>query len=198
MKKLVFILPLVLFVILIGFFIVGLERDPRFIPSPFIGKPAPEFSLPHLQNEDQLITQADLEGEVSLVNFWATWCPTCRGEHDVLVEVARSNKNLAIYGIDYKDEKEDALSWLQQLGNPYRAVAFDQKGVTGLDWGVYGTPETFILDAQGIIRYKHVGAISWQDWKQILEPIVIELQTEQWNTQEVATAEIQYQEENSE
>ncbi|MFK8068186.1 MAG: DsbE family thiol:disulfide interchange protein [Gammaproteobacteria bacterium] len=177
MKKLIYILPLILFAVLIGFFIIGLERDPRLIPSPFIGKSAPEFSLPRLLNADQLITQAELKGEVMLVNFWATWCPTCKGEHDVLMEVARSNKELAIYGIDYKDKKEDALSWLKQLGNPYRAVAFDQEGVTGIDWGVYGTPETFILDEQGIIHYKHVGAISWQDWKQILEPIVLELQS---------------------
>lgn len=175
MKKLIYILPLILFFILIGFFIVGLDKDPRLIPSPFIGKPAPDFSLPRLKNEDQIFTQADLKGEVTLVNFWATWCPTCRGEHEVLMEIARLNNKLAIVGIDYKDQKDDALSWLEQLGDPYRAIAFDQKGTVGIDWGVYGTPETFVLDRKGIIRYKHVGAISWQDWKQTLEPIVQEL-----------------------
>lgn len=174
MKKLIFILPLVLFLVLVGFFIVGLERDPRLIPSPFIDKPAPDFSLPRLIQENQQLTKADMKDEVALVNFWATWCPTCRGEHEVLMKIAKNN-DIAIYGIDYKDDRTDALKWVKQLGNPYRAIAVDQAGSTGIDWGVYGTPETFVVDKEGVIRYKHVGAITWQDWKEHLEPVVNKL-----------------------
>jgi len=177
MKKLIFILPLVLFLVLIGFFIAGLDHDSRLLPSTFIDKPAPGFSLPRLIKDDQRLSQDDLKGEVSLVNFWATWCPTCKGEHEVLMEIVKKN-GIAIYGIDYKDERVAALKWVNQLGNPYRAIATDKKGNTGIDWGVYGTPETFVLDKEGIIRYKHVGAISWQDWKQTLEPIVKKLKQE--------------------
>lgn len=177
MKKLIYILPLILFFILIGFFVNGLDKDPRLIPSPLIDKSVPKFSIQQLIDEEKLLQTSDLKGEVLLVNFWATWCPTCRGEHDVLMEIAR-NKTVTIYGIDYKDKRADALTWLKDLGNPYKAVGFDLEGSTGLDWGVYGTPETFVIDKQGIIRYKHVGAVSWQDWKQILEPIVLKLQQE--------------------
>lgn len=178
MKKLIYLLPLVIFVILIGFFIVGLERDPRLIPSPLIGKPAPAFELSPLSQVNttsEKLTQEDLKGEVTLLNFWATWCPTCRGEHDVLMEIARES-NVKIFGVDYKDNQDDAMQWLEKLGNPYRAVAFDPEGKTGIDWGVYGTPETFVMDAEGIIRYKHVGAVSWEVWTKILEPLVKQLQ----------------------
>ncbi len=177
MKKIIYILPLLLFFIIVGFFINGLNKDPRLIPSPLIGKAAPEFIIPQLIDEGKQLQQTDLKGKVLLLNFWATWCPTCRGEHDVLMEIAR-HKSVAMYGIDYKDKRPDAIKWLEDLGNPYHAIGFDYEGSVGIDWGVYGTPETFVIDKQGIIRYKHVGAISWQDWKQILEPIVLKLQQE--------------------
>ncbi len=177
MKRVIFALPLFLFLALVVLFMVGLEHDPRLIPSPFIGKPAPPLSLPRLIKDDQMLSRDDLIGEVMLVNFWATWCPTCKGEHAVLMEIADTNE-VAIYGIDYKDDQIAATAWLERLGNPYRAVGFDKEGNAAIDWGVYGTPETFVLDKDGIIRYKHVGAISWQDWKETLEPLVKQLQEE--------------------
>lgn len=176
MKKLIYLIPLAIFTVMVFFFMIGLERDPHLIPSPFIGKPAPEFSLAQLIDADKTLSNTDLQGQVTLLNFWATWCPTCRGEHDVLMEIARGNGEIAIYGIDYKDDAITARKWLDQLGNPYRAVGFDQEGKTGIDWGVYGTPETFVLDKQGIIRYKHIGAVTWEDWKNTLEPMIRELQ----------------------
>ncbi len=175
MKKLIYFLPLILFLVLVGFLKFGLNNDPRKLPSQFIGKPAPEFSVAYLLDENKVMTQADLKGEVSLLNFWASWCPTCLGEHDVLMEISRQS-DVAIYGVDYKDERSDGQDWVNNRGNPYRAIAFDPEGQVGIDWGLTGTPETFILDKEGIVRYKHVGAIMWQDWKQTIEPIVIELQ----------------------
>ncbi len=174
MRKLIYFLPLVLFVVLLAFLKDGLKRDPRDLPSQFIDKPAPEFSVATLLDKNKVMTQADLKGEVTLLNFWASWCPTCLGEHDILMEISRQNA-VVIYGIDYKDERVDGQKWVNQRGNPYRAVGFDPEGKVGIDWGVTATPETFILDKQGIVRYKHVGAITWQDWKQTLEPIVNEL-----------------------
>ena len=174
MKKLIYILPLVLFLVLVGFLKIGLNRDPRLLPSQFIDKPTPEISVPYLLDESQVMTQADLTGEVALVNFWASWCPTCLGEHDVLMEINRQS-DVVIFGIDYKDERADGQKWVNERGNPYHAIAFDPEGKVGIDWGLTGTPETFVLDKEGIIRYKHVGAITWQDWKQTLEPIVNEL-----------------------
>ncbi len=174
MKKLIYILPLIAFFVLVGFFVIGLQKDPSLIPSPLIGKPVPAFTTTQLLDTDKSFSQADLKGEVSLLNFWATWCPTCRAEHDVFMEIAR-NKLVPIYGIDYKDKPEDAKQWLAQLGDPYKTVAVDPKGEIGINWGLYGTPETFVIDQQGIIRYKHVGPVSWQVWKEDLEPIVNEL-----------------------
>lgn len=172
MKKLIYLIPLAIFAIMVGFFMVGLERDPRLIPSPFIDKPAPAMSAQWLLDSERLLRSEDLKGKVTLVNFWATWCPTCKGEHDVLMEVARTENAIRIIGVDYKDTDDAAKAWLTKLGDPYETVVVDRDGKIGIDWGVYGTPETFILDANGVVRYKHVGAISWQDWTQTLQPIV--------------------------
>ncbi len=174
MKKIVFLIPLALFAVMVWFFLIGLDRDPRLIPSPFIDKPAPTFTATYLLDETKTLTEADLKGQVTLVNFWATWCPTCKGEHEVLMEVSRDQR-FAIVGVDYKDVDSDAQSWLEQLGDPYQTVVVDRDGSIGINWGVYGTPETFVLDKNGIVRYKHVGAISWQAWTETLQPLVNEL-----------------------
>lgn len=171
MKKIVYLLPLFVFIMLIGFFIIGLDRDPHLIPSPLIGKSSPVFSLPGLIEEKQLLTQEDLLGEVVLLNVWATWCSVCRREHSLLMEIAKNNE-VAIYGIDYKDNRTDAIRWLEQLGNPYKAVIYDHDGNLGIDWGVYGTPETFILDKTGVVRYKHIGEITMQDWIKTIQPLI--------------------------
>ncbi len=172
-----YLVPLVLFIVLAGFLWVGLHRDPRLVPSPLIGKPAPEFRLPLLKDPGRFMTTADLKGKVTLFNVWATWCVSCRQEHEVLVELAR-NAGVRILGLDYKDSRPDALAWLQRLGNPYVAIAFDANGRVGIDWGVYGTPETFVVDRHGIIRYKQIGPITEQVWKDKLQPLIEKLRAE--------------------
>lgn len=152
-------LPLAAFTILAAFLGMGLTLNPRELPSPLIGKPAPDFSLPRLHAAQQLITPAQLRGRVWLLNVWASWCSSCRAEHEQLMALAR-REALPIYGLDYKDEREAGVAWLARHGNPYVASAFDAEGRAGIDWGVYGVPETFLVDAQGIIRYKHVGPLT--------------------------------------
>ncbi len=178
MRKLVFLLPVVLFLILVGFFAIGLNTDPRLVPSPLIGKPAPAFSLPRLADAQSSLGTTDFKGQVTLLNVWATWCVSCRAEHDVLMRIAAS-KQVKIYGLDYKDNREDALRWLANLGDPYVASAFDEHGRIAIDWGVYGTPETFLIDAEGIVRYKHVGPLSWEFWQSSLLPMIEQLRAGQ-------------------
>jgi cytochrome c biogenesis protein CcmG/thiol:disulfide interchange protein DsbE len=170
-----YLLPLGLFLVLVVFLGIGLTLNPREVPSPFIGKPAPDFTLPQLDNPGQSLRPADFRGQVALVNVWASWCVSCRQEHAVLLELARRNL-VPIYGLDYKDEREAALLWLRQLGNPYTASAFDQDGRAGIDWGVYGVPETFVLDREGIVRYKHTGPITREDLERTLLPLIRSLQ----------------------
>jgi cytochrome c biogenesis protein CcmG/thiol:disulfide interchange protein DsbE len=154
-----YLLPAALFIGLVVLLGVGLTRDPRHVPSPLIGKPAPAFDLPQLQQPEQRLRGADLKGGVSVINIWASWCVSCRAEHPLLKQVA-AEPGVTLYGINYKDEREDALRWLKQFGDPYRASAFDHDGRSSIDWGVYGTPETFVVDAQGIIRHKHTGPLA--------------------------------------
>ncbi len=167
--------PLLFFVGLVVLFIFGLQNDPSKVPSPLIDKPAPAFSLVSLHNENELITQDTFKGEVTLVNVWASWCAACRVEHPLLVRVA-NDEQLAIYGLNYKDKRVNAMRWLQQLGNPYIDSAFDQKGDVGIDYGVYGVPETFLIDKQGIIRYKHIGPIDQEDMDETILPMVRQLE----------------------
>jgi periplasmic protein thiol:disulfide oxidoreductases, DsbE subfamily len=176
MKRLLFIVPLGVFVGLIGFFIVALQRDPKLVPSPLIGKPAPVFTLPRLDAPHQTLSAADLRGEVTLLNVWATWCMSCRVEHPMLMAIARSGE-AALYGMDYKDQRDEALALLARTGNPYRASAFDADGRVAIDWGVYGTPETFLLDRAGVIRYKHVGPITPELWEGTLLPMIRQLKS---------------------
>jgi len=165
-------LPLALFAILALLLFRGLELDPREMPSALIDKPLPEFSLPQLGRQS-MITRADVIGEVALFNVWATWCVSCRVEHPYLQQLADSG--VPIYGVNYKDDDAAAIKWLQDLGDPYRANIVDAQGGLGLDLGVYGAPETYFVDASGVIRYRHVGVIDEQMWQTRLAPIYREL-----------------------
>ncbi len=167
--------PLLFFVGLVVLFIFGLQNDPSKVPSPLIDKPAPAFSLVSLHDEEKLITQDTFKGNVTLVNVWASWCAACRIEHPLLVRVA-NDEQLEIYGLNYKDKRDNAMRWLQQLGNPYIDSAFDQQGDVGIDYGVYGVPETFLIDKQGIIRYKHIGPIDQEDMDETILPMIRQLE----------------------
>ena len=173
MRKSLFLIPLALFLGL-GFFLwKGLYLDPRELPSAMIDRPMPAFELPSLTEPDRQLSVADLKGEVALINVWATWCPTCKEEHSFLNQLAQ--QGVVIYGINYKDEPVKATSWLQRYLNPYREVILDKEGRLGLDLGVYGAPETYVIDANGTIRYRHVGAVDAKVWKQ-LEAIMQEVE----------------------
>jgi len=169
-----FLLPLGLFVALLGFLAVGLQRDPREIPSPFIGKTAPPFKVAELMDPQRLVAPADMQNKVWLLNVWASWCSSCRQEHPVLMEFAQQNV-VPIVGLDYKDVRADGINWLQQYGNPYQYSAFDADGRIGIDYGVYGVPETFVIDKHGVIRLKHVGPITPEVIAQKLIPLIKEL-----------------------
>jgi len=172
-----YIIPLILFMVMAGFLAMGLNLNPRDIPSPLINKPAPGFSLPILATPDKVLRNTDLAGQVWLLNVWASWCGSCRVEHPVFNQLAQKNL-VAIVGLNYKDEASAAKQWLAQLGNPYNASIMDQEGRTGLDYGVYGVPETFVIDKKGIIRYKHTGPVSVQDVQEILLPLINKLKAE--------------------
>jgi len=170
------LLPLFLFVILVIFLYVGLGRNPRELPSPLIDKPAPGFVLQDLFNPDLFIdASVDFKGKVALVNVWASWCVTCRREHPALMRLSKEGKT-PIYGINYKDTRQEAKHYLAALGNPFAKVVFDPAGTAGLDWGVYATPETFIIDKEGIIRLKHVGNLTDEVLNSKVLPKLVELQ----------------------
>jgi cytochrome c biogenesis protein CcmG/thiol:disulfide interchange protein DsbE len=169
------VIPLVIFIGLVIVLAVGLNRDPRLVPSPLIGKPVPAFELPRLSDPQKTFGVDDLKGKVSLLNVWASWCASCRAEHPLLVEVAKQAA-VPIYGLNYKDKREDALHWLDSLGNPYTAVAFDADGKVGIDLGVYGAPETYVIDKNGMIAYKHIGPISGRDWEEKFLPLIQKLE----------------------
>lgn len=154
-----FLLPLSIFIVLVGFLYVGLGLNPREVPSPLIDKPAPAFRVAQLHAADQTISPADLKGRVWLLNVWASWCVSCRQEHPLLVELAKRNI-VPIIGLNYKDGRSEGLGWLQEWGNPYHLSAFDADGRIGIDYGVYGVPETFVIDKSGVIRYKHIGPLT--------------------------------------
>jgi cytochrome c biogenesis protein CcmG/thiol:disulfide interchange protein DsbE len=189
-----YLLPLLLFIILAVFLALGLNLHPSEIPSPLLNKQAPEFSAPKLQTSakdggsvaigtepmqapEQKLTPADLKGKVWLFNVWASWCVSCRSEHPILNQLAKT-KAAIIVGLNYKDEPEDAKQWLAQLGNPYDVSIMDQDGRIGIDYGVYGVPETFVIDKQGLIRYKHTGPVTSNDVQQVFLPLITKLQAE--------------------
>ena len=173
--KVKFLIPLVLFVVLVVFLAMGLSRDPQEIPSPLINKPAPAFEIPQLSETNQTFSPASMKGQVWILNVWASWCVACREEHPVLVELARS-KVAPVIGLDYKDKREDALAMLAKQGNPYLLSAFDANGRVGIDYGVYGVPETYVIDKAGTIRFKHVGPITMNILNQKIYPLINELQ----------------------
>lgn len=173
-----YLAPLIGFLVLAGFLFVGLGLDPKKVPSPLVGKTAPEFRLTTVRNAKTTVSQDDLKGDVSLLNVWATWCVSCRAEHHVLMGLAR-RETVSVYGLNYKDVRADAVRWLDALGDPYVASGFDPDGRTGIDWGVYGTPETFVLDRRGVVRYKHIGPISEEDLSRTILPLVRELRAEE-------------------
>lgn len=173
MKRALLLLPLAIFLFLAVILYRGLFLDPAELPSALIGKPFPEFSLASLDDTERTLTRADLLGKPALVNVWATWCPSCRAEHPVLNKLAQSGVN--IHGINYKDERAAAQKWLRELHNPYQLNIEDAKGSLGLDLGVYGAPETFFVDARGIIRHKYVGAIDEKIWREQLAPVYQQL-----------------------
>lgn len=177
MRRVFLFLPLVVFIIMGAFFWKGLQLDPTELPSALLDKPVPTFSLPSLQDENKLITQDDFKGKPALLNVWATWCPTCKQEHAQLNRIARE-EGVVIYGINYKDDRAEANAWLERYLDPYVLNVFDEKGTLGLDLGVYGAPETYVLDTQGVIRYKHVGAVDEAVWQQ-LKGIMAKIGTEQ-------------------
>lgn len=167
-------LPLGIFVVIAAFLAIGLFLDPREVPSPLVNKPAPAFSLPLLDQPAQTFSHADMKGKVWLLNVWASWCVACREEHPVLVELAKSGV-VPIVGLNYKDERRDALRWLAQFGDPYRLSAYDYDGRIGIDYGVYGVPETFLIDKNGIIRYKRIGVVTPEILRDKILPMVREL-----------------------
>jgi cytochrome c biogenesis protein CcmG/thiol:disulfide interchange protein DsbE len=170
----VFLLPAAVFALLAAGFYIGLGIDSKILPSALIDQPAPGFALPALHGEERGFSSADLQGHVSLVNIFASWCGPCRTEHPVLNALAQS-KRLPIYGINYKDKPDAALAWIAELGNPYARIGADD-GRVGLDWGVYGVPETFIVDKNGRIRYKHVGPLTETDVARTILPLVTRLE----------------------
>lgn len=167
-----FLLPLIIIVIMIPVFIIALHRDPTVVPSPLLMKPAPDFSLPSLQDPERTVGSADFAGKTALVNVWATWCVGCRQEHAYLMQLAASS-DIPIIGLNWRDQRSKALIWLQDLGNPYAATAYDEDGRVGIDWGVYGAPETFLVDPNGIVLYKHISPMTEEVWKQEFEPRIL-------------------------
>jgi len=166
-----FLIPVGFFAVLVGFLFFGLYNDPREIPSPLIGKPAPTFVLPRLDDAERTVGTADYQGRPYLVNVWGTWCPECRREHEVLLSIART-KAMPIVGLNWKDDRALAQRWRIQLGNPYDAVAFDPEGQAAIDWGVYGAPETFLVSADGTILHKRIGPMTWTIWQEEFLPLI--------------------------
>ncbi len=179
------LLPFAIFVLIVGFLAIGLTLKPGEVPSPFIGKPAPKFDLPRLTSMDDAgdnaavstISRSDLDGQVWLLNVWASWCVACRDEHPLLNQLSAGDI-VPIVGLNYKDEQLDAINWLNQFGNPYSIVAVDQQGQTGIEYGVYGVPETFVIDKNGVIQLKHIGPLTGKDIEQTIIPLVQKLQGE--------------------
>jgi len=170
-----FILPFVVFIILAVFLFVGLNLNPREVPSPLVGKPAPAFVLPQLHATAKQFSPGDMKGKVWLLNAWASWCVACEAEHAVLMDLARLNI-VPIYGLNYKDKRQAALIWLERRGDPYVLNVSDIEGRTGIDYGVYGVPETYVIDKQGVIQYKQIGPVTPENLRDKILPLVAELE----------------------
>jgi len=170
-----FIWPLVIFLVLAGFLFVGLNLKPREVPSPLIDKPAPAFTLPQLHDPSKQFSSENMKGQVWLLNVWASWCVSCRQEHPILMDLAKQNI-VPIFGLDYKDQPAEGIAWLRDHGNPYLTSMVDREGRVGIDYGVYGVPETYVIDKQGVIRYKQIGPVTMSSLQEKILPLVAELQ----------------------
>ena len=174
-SRAIYLVPLAVFLLMVVYFAIGLTKDPQFIPSALIDKPVPEFALPPIEGgPGKGFLSADLKGSISVINVFASWCVPCRAEHAVITKLA-GMKVAKVYGLNYKDKPEDALRWLAELGDPYTAHGADRAGRVSIDWGVYGVPETFLVDRQGKIRYKHVGPINAELLEREILPIIEKL-----------------------
>ena len=174
--KLKLLIPLVAVTALLGLLLLGLGLNSRDLPSPLVGQPAPAFTLESLEDPETILTEQDFIGEVALVNVWATWCSTCRQEKPLLMELARGG--IPIHAFNYRDEREAALRYLEMTESPYRTIAYDPAGDAGIDWGVYATPETYVLDAEGVIRYKRIGPLTRQLLLDEVLPLIEKLRAE--------------------
>jgi cytochrome c biogenesis protein CcmG/thiol:disulfide interchange protein DsbE len=170
-----YLLPLGVFAALVALLAAGLTLNPREVPSPLIGKPAPQFRLPQLHQPEQTFAPAELKGKVWILNVWASWCAACRDEHPVLTDLANL-RIVPVYGLNYKDKRDDAIAWLKRYGDLYDASIFDADGRVGIDYGVYGVPETYVIDKQGVIRYKRIGPVTPDILQKKIIPLVHELQ----------------------
>jgi cytochrome c biogenesis protein CcmG, thiol:disulfide interchange protein DsbE len=169
-QRLFLFIPIAIFAVLAILFWRGLSLDPNKMPSALLNKPVPVFSLPRLENLQETRTESIFKGQVTLLNVWATWCETCHAEHLFLQKLKDQGVN--IVGIDYKDNNEDALRWIAQLGNPYSEILVDEDGRFGLDLGVFGAPETYVVDAKGVIRFKHIGELNQKVWDEVVRPVM--------------------------
>ena len=168
-----YLLPLLIFIVLAGFLAVGLKLNPRELPSPLIDKPAPAFSLPRLDTPAQKLSLQDMRGKVWVLNVWASWCGPCRQEHPLIADLAKTG--VPVIGLNYKDKPADAAAWLVELGNPFATTVSDLEGLVGIDYGVYGVPETFVIDKAGVIRLKHIGPVTPEALSERILPMVRKL-----------------------
>ncbi|WP_344803203.1 DsbE family thiol:disulfide interchange protein [Allohahella marinimesophila] len=171
-KRILLFIPLLVFIILVVLFNAQMDTDPTQLDMARAGQPVPDFSLEALDEPTRTLNNADLPDQPYLINVWATWCPACRVEHPYLVDL--KEKGINIVGLDYKDERDKAVAWLTDLGDPYSLVLFDKDGRLGLDLGVYGAPETYVVDSEGLLRYRHIGIVNEKVWQDILRPQLIE------------------------
>jgi cytochrome c biogenesis protein CcmG/thiol:disulfide interchange protein DsbE len=169
-----YLIPFAVFVVLVVFLAIGLGHDPREVPSPLINRPAPAFRLAQLHDPAKTFSEADMRGKVWLLNVWASWCVSCRDEHPVLLDLAKAG-TIPIYGLNHKDRREDALRWLSELGNPYVLSAADVDGRVSIDYGVYGVPETYLIDRNGVIRFKQIGPVTQEVLEKKILPLAQEL-----------------------
>lgn len=171
MRRILLFVPVALALALGIVLFAGIGKDPTHLESALIGKPVPTFTLAELQRPDVVHHEDVFKGQVSLLNVWGTWCPSCRDEHGELVRLARE-EGVRIVGLNYKDNRNAALEWLSRLGNPYALTLFDPQGTLGFDLGVYGAPETYVIDGDGVVRYRHVGVVNERVWAEILQPLL--------------------------
>lgn len=171
------LIPLFIFLALAGFLFKGLFLDPREVPSPLVGKAAPQFNLPRLDSPEKTFSPKEMLGKVWLLNAWASWCPACKDEHPLLVELSKTGF-VPIVGLDYKDTNQEAQQWLDQAGNPYVLNAIDANGRVGIDYGVYGVPETYVIDKKGMIAYKQIGPVTMEALRDKIIPLVKQLQAQ--------------------